>query len=126
MMQFPFRFGKKDQMVLGATLLVVIIAGAVWWGVARAPESEMSLASRVFPFLGGGSKATAQKAIDYLNKNVLKDGQSAVLGTVTDESGIIKLQVKIGENTYDSYVTADGKLFFAQAFMLNEPLPAAK
>ena len=54
----------------------------------------------------------AEKAINYINKNLLQQGQTASLVNVTEEDGVYKFHLKIGESEYDSYVTRDGKLLF--------------
>ncbi len=54
----------------------------------------------------------AEKAIDYINQNLLQQGQTASLVNVTEEDGVYKFHLKIGESEYDSYVTKDGKLLF--------------
>ena len=54
----------------------------------------------------------AEKAINYINKNLLQQGQTASLVNVTEEDGVYKFHLKIGESEYDSYVTKDGKLLF--------------
>ena len=54
----------------------------------------------------------AEKAINYINQNLLQQGQTASLVNVTEEDGIYKFHLKIGESEYDSYVTKDGKLLF--------------
>jgi len=54
----------------------------------------------------------AEKAIDYINQNLLQQGQTASLVNVTEEDGVYKFHLKIGESEYDSYVTKDVKLLF--------------
>lgn len=63
----------------------------------------------------------AQKAIDFINQNKEMfgiEGMTASLVNVTEESGLYKIKLKIGEREYDSYVTKNGKLFFAFAIPL--------
>jgi len=71
--------------------------------------------------LGPSDKVIAQSSIDYINTNLLQGQGNATLGTVSREGGLIKFQVSISGQTFDSYVTKDGKLFFPQAFKLKEP-----
>ena len=65
--------------------------------------------------------SVAQKSVDYINANLLQGQGTATLENVSSEGGVIKFTIKIGTQTYDSYATKDGKLFFPQAFKLNEP-----
>lgn len=57
------------------------------------------------------AKETAQKAVDYINKNFLENG-GAVLVSVFEESGVYKFKMEIGGSEYDSYLTKDGKILF--------------
>jgi hypothetical protein len=63
------------------------------------------------------SEDLAQKAIDYINENMLSDGLTASLVNVVEESGLYKIHIKIGEEEYDSYVSKDGKLLFPPGFI---------
>lgn len=69
---------------------------------------------------GPSDKAIAQTSIDYINTNLLQGQGTATLGTVSKEAGLIKFQVRISDQTFDSYATKDGKLFFPQAFNLKD------
>lgn len=60
------------------------------------------------------SQEMAQKAIDYINKNLLASGMAASLVDVVEESGVYKFKLKIGENEYNSYITKDGKLLWPE------------
>lgn len=60
------------------------------------------------------SQEMAQKAIDYINKNLLGSGMTASLVDVVEESGVYKFKLKIGENEYNSYITKDGKFLWPE------------
>ncbi|OGZ72745.1 MAG: hypothetical protein A3A98_02030 [Candidatus Staskawiczbacteria bacterium RIFCSPLOWO2_01_FULL_40_39] len=110
---------NRDSMLLGLAVLSIIITGFL---IIANTTSYNILGFLQF---GPSKEEIAQKSIDYLNANILQDGQTATLGEVKEESGIIKIQVKIGENTYDSYITKDGKYFFPEAFELTADMGAA-
>jgi len=110
---------NKDKIFLVVAVLAVILTGSLLF-----MKSSFSGMLPSIPFLNGNANAVAQKSVDYLNNNILPEGQTATLGNVTQASGVIKLEVKIGENSYDSYVTNDGKLFFPEAFKTDAPAPA--
>ncbi len=59
----------------------------------------------------------AQKAIDYINENMLSEGLKASLVSVVEESGLYKIHLEIGDEKYDSYVSKDGKLLFPPGFI---------
>ncbi len=106
---------NKNQVLIG--LAVVVVA------VTLALISAKSGGTNVLSFLtpGQGANAIAKKSIDYLNKSVLQQGQTATLVSTSEESGVVKMKIKIGTNTYDSYATKDGKLLFPEAFSLDTP-----
>jgi len=61
------------------------------------------------------SQQAAQKAIDFINKNKEMfglEGTEASLVSITEENGVYKMKLKIGDREYDSFVTENGKLFF--------------
>jgi glutaredoxin len=63
----------------------------------------------------------AEKAIDYINQNMLQEGTTASFVNATEENGVYKFRLKIGEQEYDSYVTRDGELLFTEGINLNPP-----
>lgn len=90
---------KTYLPIIIASLLVIILIG-----MSKVRTSSFGLAFQP------GQKA-AQKAIDYINKNMLQ-GQTASLDSIEDVSGVYKFKLKIGENVYDSYITKDGRILF--------------
>lgn len=56
----------------------------------------------------------AQKAIDFINTVALQGQATASLEEASEESGLYKIKLKIQDNEYESYVTKDAKLLFAQ------------
>ncbi len=64
-------------------------------------------------------KVIAQNSVDYLNKNILQKGQTATLVSFSEESGVIKINMNVGGNNYNSYVTKDGKIFFPEGLSLD-------
>jgi thiol-disulfide isomerase/thioredoxin len=60
------------------------------------------------------TQQAAEKAINYVNENLLGQGIVASLVDVSDTGSIYKIRLKIGETEYDSYVTKDGKLLFTE------------
>jgi len=65
------------------------------------------------------SQEAADKAINYINKNILAGQATATLKEVTEEGDLYKVKFNIGEREFDSYATKDGKLFFPEAIDLN-------
>ena len=95
---------NKNTILIAIAVVSIIVTGVL---ILASSNSEN------FLFKIGGAKlsseAIAQKSIDYINKNLL-NGQTAVLVSTSEESGLIKLKIKIDESEFDSYATKDGKL----------------
>ena len=100
---------NRNTILIAIAIIGILITG----GLIYANQNPGQ-----FPFLqlGGSNDAIAKKALDYLNKEVLAGQSPASLVSVSTESGLIKIKIKIDANEYDSYVTKDGKLLFPQAF----------
>ena len=99
----------KNKIIVGIAILAILVVGVLVLTGSSVPSFLTGI---------GSSKTVAEKAIKYLNENVLQPGQVATLGDVSEVSGVIKFQVKLDGNSYDSYVTRDGKLFFPQAYQI--------
>lgn len=105
---------NKDSILVGVAVLAVIITGFL----ILANSSSNDLLS--FLNLGYSAESIAKKAVDYLNNSVLQGEQTAAMEGFSEESGVVKIKVKIGGKDYDSYVTKDGKLFFPEALKIEE------
>ncbi len=101
---------NKNQILIGVAVLAILVTGVLISNKGKSADILAFFKPRM------SNAAIAKKSIDYLNKSVLQNGQTATLGTVSEESGLVKIQIKIGTNTYDSYATKDGKLLFPEAF----------
>lgn len=71
----------------------------------KSPEEKIEIIS---------PQEAAEKAINYINQNILEQGTTASLINVEEENGVYKFKLKIGENEFPSYVTKDGKLLFTE------------
>jgi len=56
----------------------------------------------------------ADKAISYINN--LNGGSGASLLGVTEESGLYKIHIRIGQDEYESFVSKDGKILFRPGY----------
>ncbi len=106
---------NKDKVLLGLAVLGIIITGLLLFN----QSSFAGMLPRLKP-VGMTANQVAQKSIDYINANLLSGGRVASIDSVSQESGIIKLGVKVTSgaqsDTVTSYVTTDGRLFFPEAF----------
>lgn len=73
-----------------------------------------------FPRRGGEVPNEVKKAMEYINEIVKEQGQSASLISWSEEGGLYKIDFKIGDNQYQSFVTKDGKYLFPYALDLTK------
>jgi len=71
------------------------------------------------------SQEAAQKAINFINENLIQKGTVASLVDVVQEHGLYKFRLKVGEQEFVSYVTKDGKILFPEEGIdLEKPVTA--
>lgn len=117
MSKFDFLKGFKKISISRIKLPVII---AVIVAVILAVMAFNSLGSGFSFGFGVAKDKIAAKALDYINKNLLSNGQTATLVSASVEGGVVKLKIKVNNSEFDSYVTKDGKLLFPQAFDMDK------
>ncbi|MBI2054024.1 MAG: hypothetical protein HYT36_01700 [Candidatus Staskawiczbacteria bacterium] len=93
---------NRNLLLTSIAVAGIVITGLLVFSGSNPSKFSLNLGSN------SSKEDIAKKALDYINKNLL-NGQTASLGGFSEESGIIKLIVKIEDTEYDSYVTKDGK-----------------
>lgn len=96
--------------VIAIILGLVVGAGAVYFYESEHLQSNANLSPRL----------AAQKAIDFINENMLKEGVSASLIDVVEKSGLYKIKFEIENQEFESYVSKDGELLFVQGVNMGE------
>ena len=71
---------------------------------------------------GLSADEAADKAISFINSNVLREGQTASLGDIESESQLYKMMITIDGQEFASYVTKDGKLLFPNAIDMEQEI----
>lgn len=102
----------KNLIPISIIIAGLLIAGALIYLNQGKVTEEVSE--------GLSPQQAAEKAINYINENLLQEGTIASLLSAVEENGVYKIHLKIGEMEYDSYVTKDGKLLFAEGIDLEE------
>ncbi len=66
------------------------------------------------------AQEAGQKALEYINENFFQGKNSASLKNIVDfdAGGLYKFQVDVNGQTFDSYITRDGKLIFPEGINL--------
>jgi len=99
-------------------VLTILLVGSV---VCLAQNTGLK------PIIKISADEAANKALAYINENVLKNQVAANLINVAEdkEKGLYKLNLNVNNQLYESYVTLDGKTLFPDAVNL-EAAAAAK
>jgi glutaredoxin len=108
---------SKNLIPIAIVLAGLLIAGALLY-INQGKDKE-----KISGLLS--SQQAAEKAINYINQNLLQPGTTtASLISVIEENGLYKFHLKIENNEYDSYVTKDGKILFTQGVDLEKTVSA--
>jgi len=111
---------NKNTILVGVAVLGIAVTGFLLL------NNYTGIGSGVLSVLGS-SDAVAQKSVEYLNANILQEGQTATLVSSSKKGSLVEMKVKIGSTTYDMYATSNGEFLFPQAFVLgpSKDKPAA-
>ena len=93
-------------MIISGVLAVLLVISIVTGGFGRGGISTGSTLS---------AQDAADKAVTYINTNLLQAGTSATLKDVEDSGNLYNVKLDIGGRDYDSYITKDGSLLFPSA-----------
>jgi len=93
-------------------ILIVVLARGKLTGQVIAPTDKITSTL--------SADEAGKKAIDYINKYLLRGQGEATLKDIKEENGLYALQIEINGRTYDSYMTMDGKLLFPSAINLTQ------
>ena len=80
----------------------------------------------IFPRKSGQVPKEVKKAMEYINEIVKEQGRSANLISWEEEGGFYKIDLKIGDQQYQSFVTKDGKYLFPYAINLTQKIEAKR
>jgi len=98
--QKPSNKVMKGKFVFILIIIAVLVGGGIIFANYLNNKDELS------------PQEAADKTINYINENLLGEGQEASLKEVARENGLYKLKIDLGSQEVDSYVTLNGKLFF--------------
>lgn len=100
--------------MVGVLIGGLVMGGVVYFKVKKCPISPQVKKENFLP-----PQEAVQKAIDFINQNLLK-GKTASLIEASEESGIYKFKIKIGNNEGTLFVTKDGKILFPIAYDITQ------
>ena len=102
------KFKSNIWFVVSVILFLVLIA-SIW-------TRGFGIKNLLF---GGSKEEIAKKSIDFINKNLLSNGITASLSSISlDDSGLYKLKIKIQDQELEVYVSRDGNMIFPQGIKI--------
>jgi len=107
-----FNFLKnKNTIFVGIAIVAIIVTGVLIF-----VDSNHGFA--LPNFFGMSGDQIGKKVVDYINSNQLSQTQASLV-SVSEEGGLFKVKIKIGENDFDSYATKDGRFLFPTGIDMN-------
>ena len=104
-----FKIKKSSLWMILSGILAVLFVVSIFTNGFKNIKGGVTLSSQ----------EAADKAITYVNTNLLQAGTSAKLKSVEEKGNLYNVKMDIGGREYDSYVTKDGGLLFPSAVDLN-------
>lgn len=103
-----FKNMNRNTILVSIAIIAIVITG----GLIYANSNPSFAIPNIF---GMSDSQIGKKAIDYINNNQLASTPASIV-SISEESGLVKIKIKIGTNEFDSYATKDGKFLFPQVF----------
>lgn len=103
-----FKNMSRNNILAGIAIIAIIITGVLIYANSNGGLKLPSL-------FGPSADDLGKKAVDYINNNGLSQTPASLVST-SEESGVVKVKIKIGTTEFDSYVTKDGKYLFPESF----------
>ena len=102
----------KNTLPIAIIIAGILIAGTIFY--VNYSGTEEAISEILSP------QDAAEKAINFINQNLLGGGTAASLIEVSEEMGLYKIKFDIEGQEIESYLTRDGKLLFPDAINLIE------
>ena len=103
---------NRNAILIGVAAIAIIVVGVL---IFAKSNNGFSLTG----ILGMTDQQIGEKALKYINDNKLSQ-TPATLVSVSQESGLVKVKIKIGTQEFDSYATKDGKILLPQGYIMEE------
>jgi len=113
---------SKNLIPIVIIVAGIIIAGALIYLNQGGHLFTLPVKEKVSE--GLSSQQVAEKALNYINENLVAKGVVASLVDVVGENGLYKFRLKIKDQEFVSYVTKDGKILFPEEGINLEGKPA--
>lgn len=98
---------EKKIVFISITVAVLILLGLLLFKTKPTPKL--------------GMEEAREKAENFINDNLMAPGMSATISDISEEYGLYKIMVDVGEmSPIESYISQDGSLFFPQSFEIEK------
>jgi hypothetical protein len=111
----PKNIFKKEN--INSISLGIIIAGIII-GAALVVIMRNDFDNDIERVLS--SSEAGERAVNFINDNLLVEGVTASLIDAINENGVYKIKFKIENEEFESYVSQDGRLLFVQGINIDE------
>lgn len=99
---------KKKSIIFGSIAIIIIALAAI--GLSLYKNKDIIKPAE--------AKTVVEK---FVNTYLMQPGSTVTISDITESYGLYKMKIDVGSNqTVDSYVSKDGKLFFPQALDIAE------
>jgi len=116
---------KNSIVIVALAFICLILAGALIYFYFQIEQKAGKISEKIGENKEEeniiSSEEASKLALAYINESILK-GQAKIefIGEPKEESGLYKLQGKMGGQEFFVYISKDGKLFFPQGFNIEE------
>ena len=108
---------KQDAWKYATILTVVLLIISIFTG----GFGQTSSASSTSPIT---QEQAAEKAVSYINTNLLQDGTVAEVTATTEKNGVYEVNISIKDQDYSSYISKDGVILFTSGIDITEKVAA--
>jgi glutaredoxin len=112
------KLNKKFIAIL-AVVVIIVVAYSGYMNGKFDKQLDSNTRVKLDSLLSRNSLSTAQ-AGDIINSNFMKTGESVTVKEVTQDYGLFKIKFEYSGQEYTAYLTSDKKLFFPEAYDLQE------
>ncbi len=105
----------KNLIPIYILIGVVIGAGALY--IAENELGNWGKCPEVFKL---PKEEATEKVVNFINESILQGQAEASIANIVEEGSLYKITLDIEGQTFDSYVTLDGKILFPEAVNLEE------
>ena len=114
---------NKKLIPIAIIIAGILIGGSIIYINISKCQCQAELTEKGIEILS--LQEASEKAINFINDNLLRGRATASLIESTEENGLYKIKFSLADQEIESYLTRDGEIFFPEAINLSEAKPVA-